>query len=205
MTGYEIFVRKYTPPKAYRDEFTRVFGKEWLKWEPETLFSEIRRHWGVTPIEAIREKILALQTFLTTDLFWDDFLVFEKIILAFNDREVDHDLIQCCTPEELAYGMKMAMEVRNRGDFVFDIKAYIQSCHREAGVLCYYSDLMEFQPEYKDSYRRSTCSAVEARIDGAVPPPEEVNQDSPTEVQFAKTWDIYTYVGERLTRSGEHE
>jgi hypothetical protein len=200
MTGYEIFIRKYIPPKAYRDELTRAFGSEWLDWEPETILMEIRRQYGVTPIESVKDKIFALQTFLTTDLFWDDFLIFEKIVLAFNDRDVDHDLIQCATPEELAYAMEVSTGLREKKSFVRDIPEYIRACHREAGVLVYHSALQQFQPTYEDSFRRDVAERVEGNLRKPDPFVLRDDEENPAAVQTAKTLDVYAYVGERMEK-----
>ena len=131
MKGYEIFLKKYVTPNVYKRTLDSVFGEEWRNkedaWEPETIRQEIERIWAIEPLDEVFEKIMALQTYLTTDLFWDDLIAFENIVLAFNDRHVDPDMIQSCTPEELAYGVEVASRVRPERNWIIDIIEYTKN------------------------------------------------------------------------------
>lgn len=200
MPVYEIFVRKSFPPRTYRDVFTKFFGEDWLGWEPETLRMEISRIWGVQPLEEVFEKIMALQTFLTTDLFWDEILPFENIILAFNDAHVDPDMVQQALPREIAYGMIVARQLSEKDDFVEDITEYIRACHREEGVLVYHEALKFAQPEYEDAFRKRVAAIVSNRMSAGQIPQVGSGESNPEDVQHIKAWDCYGYVQELLQR-----
>lgn len=199
MRVYEIFVRRFVPPRTYRDVFTEFFGEGWLGWEPETIRMEISRIWGVQPLVEVFEKIMALQTFLTTDVFWDEILPFENTILAFNDAHVDPDLVQQALPRELAYGMVLAGQLSSREDFVEDIIEYIRACHREEGVLVYHEALGFAQPEYGDAFRKRVAGVVSNRMTAGQIPQGDSEND-PEDVQHVKSWDCYGYVRELLQR-----
>lgn len=199
MQGYELFFRNYVQPKVYKDLLEKTFGVDWLGWEPETVLQEIYRVFSVNPPSLIRDKIFATQTFLNTDLFWEDVMAFEDIILAFGDRHVDPDLVQVCLPGELAYGVIVAEALKKKKDFVSDITSYVRACHIEAGVLVYHPVLKFAQPKYPDEFRKGIVAAVEKRIaDGAAV--SEIDHENPVEVQLAKALDVNEYVQERLAR-----
>lgn len=196
-----VFVRDFIRPKIYLDLLNETFGRDWLEWEPETLHREIERVFGLRPTEQVFEKIMALQTFMNTDLFWDDLMVFEDIVLAFGDRYVDPDLLQGCTPEELVYGIAVAEEIgkENEDEFVSDIIMYIRACHQMAGVVVYHPALKFAQPEYAEPLA-SLVARVQTAIDKGERPDDPVDLDDPFQVQLAKTLDISAYVDERLIK-----
>lgn len=197
MKDYEIFRTKFIPPLVYRDMLDRNLGNGWRSWEPETIRQEIIRLSGIEPSEEAMEKIMALQTFLSTDLFYGEYIPFEKIVLAFNDKHVDPDMVQGCRPEEIAYAVTVASQLAAPKEFGREVLDYIRACHIEAGQLVYHDILKKAQPEYPDEFRRSVAKAViEVGDDEA-----EVNLDDPVSVQRAKLIDCYAYVGERLAKA----
>jgi len=201
MPDFDIFIKKNVQPDAYRDLFDRTFGRQWIEWEPETLRMEIPKTWGVHPIEEVFEKIMALQTFIRTDLFWDDAVAFENIVLAFNDLFVDPDLIQQALPREIAFGIAVAKRLNEKSDFVQDIVEYIRASHREEGILVYHPELKVFQPEYHDDFRRDTAARVQELVAEGSGTPAEINEEDPVQVQFAKTMDCTLYVMDKMERS----
>lgn len=201
MKGYEIFIRKFVPPVVYKKALDGAFG-DWYDWEPETVLQEIRRVWGVDPIEEVGEKIFALQTFGSTDLFWDDPVVFENIVLAFNDRLVDPDLWQACNPDEIAYGVTVANQIKQQDrKFSRDVIEYIRACHRHYGQIVYHPVLDFAQPDYEDPFRRELAVAViRATRKGRL---ANVNDENAVEVQQAKLLDCDAYVQERMAKGAE--
>lgn len=200
MPVYSILVRRFIPPRTYRDVFAKFFGEGWLGWEPETIRMEISRIWGVQPLEEVFEKIMALQTFLTTDLFWDEILSFENIVLAFNDAHVDPDMIQQALPREIAYAMIVARQLSEKDDFVEDIIEYIRACHREEGVLVYHDALKFAQPKYDDVFRKRIAGIVSNRMVAGQVPQNDSKDDDPEDVQHVKAWDCHGYVSEMMRR-----
>jgi hypothetical protein len=198
MKGSDVFIRKFVLPNVFKKMLDEKFGVEWHEWEPETLLQEIRRVWNVTPVEEAFEKILALQTFVTTHLFWDDPIVFENIILAFNDRHVDPDLIQACSPEEISYAITVASRINRRGDFSQEVIKYIQACHVQYGQLVYHPSLEFAQPTYGDDFRHELAKRVAGVLEEGGMTFVDVN--NAVEVQQAKTKDCGVYVEERLSK-----
>lgn len=194
----DIFTRKKVLPRTFVEVLAAGLGGSWLEWEPETIKAEINRVWSVKPTEDVFGKILALQTFLKTDLFWDDILVFENIVLAFNDHATDFNTIKTCRPREIALGITLAIDLRDKTDFVQDVVEYIRACHREYGVLVYHPIVSFAQPAYEDGTRKAIAEYVQKEIAAGRPPLENVNHANPIEVQYLKAWDAIQYVEEQV-------
>lgn len=177
-------------------------GRAWVEWEPETLRQEIQRTWNIDPSATVFEKVMALQTLLKTDLFWDAVLPFEKTVRAFNDLHVDPDLVQAAHPREIAFGMAAALDLRPKKDFVKDIEEYIRACHREFGVLVYHPVAAFAQPTY-EGFRKQIAGFVTRVLEAGSAPPEKIDQSNEIEVQFEKAWDVRMYVEERLQAGRE--
>jgi len=201
MPDFDLFIKKNVRPDAYRDLFDRTFERQWIEWEPETLRMEIPRTWGVHPIEEVFEKIMALQTFLRTDLFWDDVIAFENIVLAFNDLFVDPDLVQQALPREIAFGVVVANRLNTKSDFVQDIVEYIRASHREEGILVYHPELKMFQPEYSDDFRKGIAARVQELMAVGSQVHEDMSEEDSVQVQFAKTMDCVLYVSDKMERA----
>lgn len=198
MKDYDLFTKRFVSPVVYKDLFDQKFGEAWREWEPETLLQEIKRVWSVVPADNVLEKIMALQLLLTTNLFWSDYLAFEKVVLAFNDKYVSMGELQACTPEELTYALVIIKKLKlHKMPFGSDIRGYIQACHRDAGQI-YYAPSMTFaQPEYKDTWRRMIVRGVKRKIDNYAQA-DKFSQEDPVMVQYAKLRDCAVYTEERL-------
>lgn len=103
---------------------SKAFGKEWIAWEPETLWTEIKGDLGITPSDALKNKIQATRTVLVSDLFWKDHLVFEKVIVAFNNHVPLFDQYQHPSVAMLANGVEEAQKIRDL-EFSDDVLRYI--------------------------------------------------------------------------------
>jgi hypothetical protein len=65
------------------------YGNEWLLWEPETLWIDLRKRGLDIPVSN-REQIMAGRSLITTARFWYDAIVFDKTCIAFNNEEATH-------------------------------------------------------------------------------------------------------------------
>jgi len=197
----ELFTAKHVVPEAYSRILKARFGKEWVDWEAETLWKEIRSEFGAEVSDEVREKLNALKTHLTTTLFWDSFDVFEKTILAYNDRHVEPGIIQVCVPQEIAYGMTVAAGVRHQKKFDIEVLMYIRACCDSDGLVVFPQAFHFAQPEYKDEHLAALAKNVWAvwkpeLLGKLVVPPSK--EDDPEFIQLAKIHDIEVYVAEKL-------
>lgn len=197
-----LFTERFVPPKVYVGVLSKMLGGNWPTWEPETVWADIFDETGVEVSDEVRDKISALRLVLTTDNFWEEFTVFENVILAFNDRYVDPDYLQVCLPQELAYGMTVAGSVKVK-PFDSDITNYIRACCTQDGLMVYPNIFAFAEPRYENPVLSELVQNVrkvwdlERFAQLRVPSGEE---DDPVVVQVAKLHDIAVYTKERLDK-----
>lgn len=112
------------PPRELVEFITKVLGGEWLEWEPETVWSEIRRLSGAPVSHILKNKINAAKVLLTSTYFWRDNLVFEKVVLALNDVMPMFDRYQGPSPGMIARAVRISKEIRDL-EFSDEVKRYI--------------------------------------------------------------------------------
>lgn len=164
----EVFRREGVPPKAYQQLLNSTFSTEWYQWLPETLFSEIEREFDVEVSEIVRDKILAIQTFVNTDVFYHDAAAFEHIVMAVNDADVVPDEISLASPEEIVYAITTLGPVDDK-QFEREVTRYIQICFENAGLLVYPSNVRFAQPEYLDERLKKAVQQVRPVVTDAAP------------------------------------
>jgi len=64
---------------------THLFERNWLNWEPETLWIELK-HLGLDVPVLNRSQIMAGRSLITTGRFWYDANAFEVACIAFNQQ-----------------------------------------------------------------------------------------------------------------------
>lgn len=99
-------------------------GAEWVSWEPETVWTEMKRQLGEAPNEAMKSKVQALKTLLSCDAFWTDHLAFEKVVMGLNGRPANFDAYQDPSPAMVARALVQAAQVR-KAEFSDEVLRYI--------------------------------------------------------------------------------
>ena len=164
----EIFRREGVPPKAYQSLLNKTFGAGWYSWLPETLFSEIEREFDVEVLDLVRDKILATQTFVNTDIFYHDAAAFEHIVLAVNDADVVPSSITLASPEEIVYAVTVLGPVDDK-QFEREVTRYIQICFENAGLLVYPANVRFAQPEYQSEQLKNHVARIRPVVSDAAP------------------------------------
>lgn len=67
------------------------FGPELMQWDPQTIGMEIEAEWHISPPQTNKDKIQALITYLTTNVFFQSLEAFSHICSALNGEEADFD------------------------------------------------------------------------------------------------------------------
>lgn len=151
----------------------KVFQLEWLEWEPDTLFEEIRKTFNTSIADVNRVKIMATMTLHVTDVFWEQWEVFENGILAFSGIIPRTNLIQPPDVPILMAGVDIANSVRKE-DFSEEVARYAAACfmHDEVG---YAPEPLEFCQPYlsQPRYRCKQCGK-----NGSALPPFDGRCDS---------------------------
>jgi hypothetical protein len=129
------------PPKAKAAKpvellrtLTSALGAEWVTWEPETIWAEMKRVLGEAPSEILKGKVQALKTLLVTNAFWHDHLAFENVVIALNGRAVAFDQYQHPSPAMIACALREAATIR-KADFSDEVLRYIAAICFEDGLI----------------------------------------------------------------------
>ena len=116
------------------------FGTEFFEWEPSTFDTEIETRFGVKMPTVNRDKVWALVSVLTTDLFYKSLETFIPVCNTLNGSEADFDDYDPVTGEEAAWGIVEtslidAPEAGEAGDrFSHEIKRYVAMTLQSEGV-----------------------------------------------------------------------
>jgi hypothetical protein len=178
---------------------TSRFGPEWIVWEPETLWTELKRSNGKAVPEPVRNKIQGLKTLLVSDAFWRDHLVFEKVVMAFNNHVPLFDQYQNPSPAMIANAIEEAATIRT-AEYSDDVLRYM-------AVVCFQDGLVVL-PEPLDVAQASLDELIQPIVgrqfredirhrwseakDGSLPP--SLYDETPTGVHLAKMAAIREYV-----------
>ena len=105
---------------------------DWPSWEPNVLLDLISKWLGIEKLHpTTKNKILALQTALSTDIPWEDWDVFENFCLAMVNETPIWGEMQPLDPEEMAFGIGVLNAIGPDEEFGTDVLGYI------AAVLVY--------------------------------------------------------------------
>lgn len=99
-------------PEQLLDFMMKSYGKEWISWEPETVWAVLR----INPMSAncifTKNKLMAMKAILSNDQFWKDWICFEKCTLALNNIPPRFDMIEEVSPAQMAYAVRVAKDLR---------------------------------------------------------------------------------------------
>jgi hypothetical protein len=115
-------------------------GTEFFEWEPETFNTEIRTRFGIQMPLVNRDKVWALVSVLTTDLFYKSLETFIPVCNTLNGSEADFDDYDPVTGEEAAWGIVETSlvdppETEALGErFSHEIKRYVAMTLQSEGV-----------------------------------------------------------------------
>jgi hypothetical protein len=139
------------------------FGTDWIRWEAETLKSEILTSFKATSIsEQNWNKIQAVRTLMTTVGYWKEWEIFEKITQSLNNNIPIFGVGQPCTVAQLMAAVDLVKQIREEA-YGEEIQKYWAACALENGVLYLPSPLDSANRMLeKPVYRCNTCGNVDA-------------------------------------------
>jgi hypothetical protein len=108
-------------------DLTRTYGKDWLSWEPETIWSEVKDDESLKEeIPRVnKDKVMAVRTAVKTDLPWKHLAVFENVALAFAGLVPRFDVMQPLEPYQIALGVDVLYQIHPGIDYDYDVRGYI--------------------------------------------------------------------------------
>lgn len=117
-----------------------TFGTEFFEWEPATFDLECAAHFGTQLSDSNRDKVWALVSVLTTDLFYKSLETFIPIANVLNGAQADFDTYDPVTGEEAAWAITEVFLVDPPGEadkgrkFSHEIRRYIGETLRSEGI-----------------------------------------------------------------------
>ena len=129
------FTNKNSHPLVLNLILLKEFGKEYLGWEPETCWFEIKRTWGPTVSESSRNKIQAIRTCHVSDQPYERWEIFEKVALGLLGMSPRFALIQKTTPHRASVALEIFGHVRPEKDITPEVYKYVAACMLDYGMV----------------------------------------------------------------------
>lgn len=137
------------------------FGRDWVTWEPETLWISLSRR-GVEPSAHARAKIHAVRTLLRTDSFFRRWEVFYLCCQALNGNLPDFDLCRPASLPQLFHVAWVADQLRPGVAYGDEVCRWVAACALNDGVV-FLPPPLEFAQKAAEmvEYRCRRCGNVD--------------------------------------------
>jgi len=133
-SGPDYFARTDIHPLKLMAELEDTLGEEWKEWEPETISESIVKEAGVTPSDEVMSKIMAVKIVVNRpDVFFDDWMGFEKISVALNNKAPIMGMIEDVPVEWMSNAVSIVNKIVEDGDFGEDVAKYAAARMHDQG------------------------------------------------------------------------
>lgn len=127
----------FTHPDAHAIVLTMLllkeFGREYLAWEPETLWFEINRTWKRDPSVVNRTKIQACRTILVAPSSYEDYGVFEAIAFGLVGQPPIFDMMQKADPFKCLFALDCIKALNSKAQVSPEVYKYCAASMHAAG------------------------------------------------------------------------
>lgn len=125
----DFFLKDDSHPVALGVACHKLFGEDWLSWEPRTIYEELRdRGFGnISQHRSNTQKLQAFRTARNTIMPWMEWEVFEKVGHAFNGYVPNFDLIEPLSIGEVMITVD-CLRACQVVPFADEVKRYIAAC-----------------------------------------------------------------------------
>jgi len=151
-------------------------------YEPETMRMLFP---GFSDLEI--EQLQVLQVLKVNLAFWQDYFVFENIVLALNGIKPELGFLQGCAPEQMWYAIKIVNKTFPEREFDDEIKHYIRFMSNNQGVYIYPPEIFE---EKENPYFIAAKNLSDSDI---------LTDNTVEEIQAAKYLAIQLYIKDKET------
>lgn len=137
MLPSEIFTNPRSSVTVLHLTLIKQYGTEAYSWEPQTLWQEIQDDFKVQVIPINKDKIQAALTLITTDLFYQQWEVFEKICQAFNNIKPSFDYVSPLSIDQIIIGITESglLDMLPPEGWNYEVTGYIKTALKEEGFL----------------------------------------------------------------------
>lgn len=134
-----VYLDENAPAMVLLGITLKQYGLDALDYEPALLRTQIERDYDINLSEMQFDKLQAAMTVMSSDTFFDDWVVFETVCHLFHNEPVDADLVTPLDAEDIAVAMvEVTLIRRDIGDntLVFDeeVRAYAGHVFYEYGL-----------------------------------------------------------------------
>jgi hypothetical protein len=181
-----------TDPLAIDLTLVGNFGKDWIDWEPETLWEMIGRIGGQNLAQEVKDKVQALKTMHAGDYFWEDEGLFEKVCLALNGIQPNFEERQNLNIPQIAKAISVSSRIKTT-PFSDEVAAHIAAKAHQEGFLILPTMLAFAQPALSSLQTGldALVSHVQKAYAARIPPG---TGDDPLSVQLRKLYAVENYV-----------
>lgn len=124
ITVRNLFTHQDVHPVVLDFALLRAFGLDWLGWDTPTIWAEVHRVFQTQISEHARVKVQSVKTLHVTQLPWQKWQVFEKIVQGLNNNIPRFDMMQAPTIEQLYVAIDIIDEVR-REPYSSEVRRYM--------------------------------------------------------------------------------
>jgi hypothetical protein len=153
VAGIPLFAKPEIRSTFLAEKLSDKYNREWLSWEPETLWQTIELDFGTNIHPIVKEKIHAAKALLLVDDFWKEWDIFENIVKALNTQIPNFTLLEGCSPGEMAWAVKESNRLRQH-QFSEEVISYIQVNCEINGLLVFPEELTFAQGEMDEQQKK---------------------------------------------------
>jgi len=194
-----LFLQDEVHPLALSKKLTTKYGRDWIDWEPETLWETIRDDYSCRVNEENKNKIMAVRVLIGSSLFWTEWEVFEKVVAAFNDRVPIFRMKEDVSLGEIAYTVSVANKIRDR-DYGGEIEAFVAAEAFEEGYVKL-PEVLSFAQEDLDELSKDTESE---KLKSKLGNPLSIvvsDPENPVHIQAGHLQAVHKYVEDKDTEN----
>uniref|UniRef100_A0A7C3SN31 Uncharacterized protein n=1 Tax=Dictyoglomus turgidum TaxID=513050 RepID=A0A7C3SN31_9BACT len=144
------------------DYILNEYLPQWLTWEPETLWTTIKKTFGVTEIPLNNKtEINALKTLYTTEAGWTDWDIFDDLVQGLQGYPPDFAIAYKPELSDLYIAVNIMNKIRQHL-FSEEVTGFIAASCLDEGILFVPPPLDFVQPKLEMSdYRCTNCGYAE--------------------------------------------
>lgn len=149
------------------------YGEESLDWDPVTIRLEISDDFGVSPADAVMNKICAMQVVMSGSAYFDRVDAFLNISNTLADGDPFFQVMTKVEPEEIAWGLATVGMNRDMLPFSPTIQAYVKAALKDDG----YAD--GYPPIFSSVFSvRPSSAKIRGIVSGTLPTAAMRNSDN---------------------------
>lgn len=137
VTKRNLFTHPDVHPVVLDLALLKMYGAEWLGWEPETLEHLVPQDFKVREISGLAmSKIMACKTLHLVDTYWKQWEVFVWCTMPFNNLYPDFEVLQVPTVSQCLISVDVANRIRDDVEWSEEVKRFIATVYRHDGIFC---------------------------------------------------------------------